>query len=216
MVCKILLADNHAMVREGLAALLNASAAFQVVATASDGGEAVKMALKHRPEVVVMDVNMPGLNGMEATRQIRESLPDTPIVAISAYADKRYVRGMLQAGASAYILKENAFEDLLAAMESVRKGKRYFSPRVLDIAMDDYLNSLQEVEGSPCSRLTGREREVFQLLAEGKNPSQISDRLHVSSRTVSSHKKSLMTKLGIKSVSELALLALREGLINTD
>jgi DNA-binding NarL/FixJ family response regulator len=213
---KILIADNHVMVRDGLATLLKKSVDCEIVAVASDGRQAVRMAEEYAPDVIIMDVNMPDLNGIEAAGQIKALLPKTRIVALSAHADKRYVRGMLRAGAAAYILKDNAFDDLVVAIRKVLQGRRHFSQKVVDIALDDYADTLGHKDDALCSRLTDREREVFQLLAEGKTADDISRRLHVSTRTVSTHKTNLMKKLGCTSLAELTMAAVREGLINPD
>lgn len=216
MTTKILIADNHIMVRDGLASMLKKGTDCQIVALASDGHEAVSLAMEHQPDVIVMDVNMSGLNGIEATAQIKEIMPKARIVALSAHADKRYVRGMLKAGAAAYILKDNAFDDLVTAIKKVMQGRRHFSSKVIDIAMDDYASSLEQNTDAICSKLTDREREVFQLLAEGQNAGAISARLHVSTRTVSTHKCNIMKKLGCNSVAELTMVAVRDGIINMD
>ncbi|MFP4225679.1 MAG: response regulator [Desulfobacterales bacterium] len=209
---KILLADDHKITRDGLRALLEQQSNMNVVGEAENGREAVRLAMDLAPDVVVMDISMPELNGIEATRQIRADLPDTKVVALSMYADRRYVVGMLKAGVSAYLLKSCAFDELVSAIEAVTHNESFLSPRIADTVMKDYTNILEQDETAGVSALSAREREVLQLIAEGLSTRQIAERIHVSVKTVETHRQQIMKKLNAKSVAELTKIALREGL----
>ncbi len=211
MAIRILLADDHRIVRQGLRTLLEKEPDMEVVAEAEEGRMAVRLARKLAPQVVIMDVGMPDLNGIEATRQVLADTPGLKVIALSMHSDRRFVVNMLKAGASGYLLKDSAFEELAAAIRVVMLNKTYLSPGVSDIVIKDYVQGPRE-DSSVFSVLTPREREVLQLMAEGKSTKQIADRLHVSIKTIETHRQQIMTKLGIHSVAELTKYAVREGL----
>ena len=213
---KILLADDHKITRDGLRALLEQQSNMNVVGEAENGREAVRLASELAPDVVVMDISMPELNGIEATRQIRGDLPDTKVIALSMYADRRYVVGMLKAGVSGYLLKNCAFDELVSAIDAVTHNESFLSPRIADTVMKDYAHILEQDETAGISALSAREREVLQLIAEGLSTRQIAERIHVSVKTVETHRQQIMKKLNAKSVAELTKIALREGLTALD
>lgn len=216
MDIKILLADDHKITRDGLKALLESQKNMIVIGEAENGRQAVRLASDLAPDVVVMDINMPELNGIEATRQIIAELPETKIIALSMYSDKRYVVGMLKAGVSGYLLKNCAFDELVSAITAVVANQNYMSQKIADTVMKDYANILESSDSSPASTLTAREREVLQLIAEGMKTKDIATRIHVSVKTVETHRQQVMRKLNAKSVAELTKIALREGLTSLD
>ena len=211
---RILLADDHTVVRKGLRLLLESNG-FTVVADAADGREAVELAERHVPEVVVMDVAMPGLNGIEAARQITAKLPQTSVVFLSMHSDEAYVLKALKAGARAYLLKDSAEYDLITAVKAVSEGKAFFSPAISKMLVADYVRQMQEraVEDS-YDLLTTREREVLQLLAEGKNNKEVANILNLSLYTVETHRSNIFQKLNLHSGAELILYAIRKGVIS--
>jgi two-component system response regulator NreC len=214
MSIRILLADDHSVMRTGLRLVLERQPDFEVIAEASDGREAVGMAQQNRPAVVVMDVTMPNLNGIEAARQICTAMPDTGVVMLSMHSDEAYVLRALKAGARGYLLKESAESDLISAVRAVQAGKAFFSPAVSRMLVEDYVRQLQdrEIEDS-YELLTPREREILQLIAEGKSNKEIAAILILSLYTVETHRGNLMEKLGLHTVPELILYAVRKGVI---
>jgi two-component system response regulator NreC len=212
---QILLAEDHAVMRTGLRLVLERQHDFRVVGEASDGREAVALAQQHKPDVIVMDIGMPNLNGIEAARQITGSLPQTCVIILSMHSDEAYVLRALKAGARGYLLKESAESDLIAAIRAVHSGKAFFSPAVSRMLVEDYVRQLQdrEIEDS-YELLTMREREVLQLIAEGKSNKEIAAMLNVSLYTVESHRGNLMEKLNLHTVPELILYAVRKGVIS--
>jgi two-component system response regulator NreC len=208
----IILADDHKIVRDGLRSLIEKEGDMEVVAEAEDGSTAVRLALELSPHVVLMDIAMPGLNGIEATRQIIAAAPHIKVIALSMHASKQYIMEMLKAGAAGYLLKDSAFEELAGAIRTTLDNKTYLSPTVSEIVIDDYVQQLQNNHGSAFSVLSAREREVLQLLAEGNSMAQIADRLHLSVKTVETHRLHIMEKLNTRSVAELTKYAIREGL----
>jgi DNA-binding NarL/FixJ family response regulator len=212
MPIRILLADDHAMVTEALRAVLEQSLDMHVIAMAYNGHEAVRACRDMRPDVVVMDVSMPELNGVEATRQIIAEQPGVKVLCLSMLADKRFVAAMLEAGALGYVLKECAAEELSRAIRAVRANQVYLSPAVARIVVDNWRTPWTETTASAFACLTGREREVLQLMAEGHDTKAIAARLHLSVKTVGTHRERLMDKLQLYSVAELTKYAIREGL----
>ncbi len=212
---RILLADDHTVVRKGLRLLLESQPGFTVVADAANGREAVALAEEHRPDVVVMDVAMPVLNGTEATRQIAAKLPNVAVVILSMHSDEGYVLKALKAGARAYLLKDSAEHDLIGAVKAVSEGKAFFSPAISKMLVEDYLRQMQErkLEDS-YELLTTREREVLQLLAEGKANKDVAGILGVSLYTVETHRANIFQKLNLHSSAELVLYAIRKGVIS--
>lgn len=214
---RILIADDHRIVRQGLKTLLEKESDMKVVGEAEDGRKTVTLARELIPHVVVMDIKMPDLNGIEATRQILSELPDVKVIALSMYGDHRFVTNMLKAGAHGYLPKDCAFEELAQAIRLVMSNKTYLSPEVTEIIVKDYVTTHHPGSShSVFSVLTAREREVLQLLAEGKRPRQIADLLHISVKTVDTHRYQIMNKLDIKSVAELTKYAIREGLTSVE
>ena len=209
---QVLIADDHRLVREALGALLRTEPGVRVVAEAEDGRSAVRLAAEMSPDVVVMDINMPDLNGIDATRQVRAGGDGPKVVAVSGYCDSRYTREMLKAGATGIVLKESAFEELASALRAVVENKVYLSPSLSDAVLQDLARGAANGDGGTVfDKLSPREREVLQLMSEGKSTKQIAMHLHVSIKTVETHRKNLMDKLGIDTVAELTKYALREG-----
>jgi DNA-binding NarL/FixJ family response regulator len=213
---KILLADDHKMMREGLRLLLEKLGGMTIVGEAGNGISAVRMALELKPDLVLMDIAMPDLNGMEATRRIRAEAPGVKVIALSMHADKRFVRHMFAAGARGYVLKGSAFVEVASAIKTVAVGRIYISPKISDQVLAEYVKQLTIPFAEAESPLSGREREVLQMLAEGKSSRAIAERLHVSVTTVDSHRKHIMDKLGFRSIAELTKYAVREGLTPLD
>jgi len=212
MNIRILLADDHKIMREGLRSLLEKKPDMEVVAEADDGRKTLQFARRLRPDVVVMDVSMPDMNGMEATRRITAELSGIKVVALSIHSDRRFVAGMLSAGASGYLLKDCAFEELENAIRAAVVNRTYLSNGIAGIVVEDYVRHLRKTESSAFSVLTAREREVLQLLAEGKNTKEIALSLDLSVKTVETHRRQLMDRLNVHSIAELTKYAIREGL----
>ncbi|MEP7355071.1 MAG: response regulator transcription factor [Acidobacteriota bacterium] len=212
---RILLADDHAVMRSGLRALLQQQADFEVVAEASDGREAVALAESTRPDVAVMDLTMPNLNGTEASRQITAKYPNVAVVILTMHSDEAYVLRALKAGARGYLLKESAEAELISAIRAVQQGKAFFSPAVSKVLVQDYVRQLQDkdIEDS-YELLTPREREILQLIAEGKSNKDVANLLNLSVYTVETHRGNILEKLGLHTVPELILYAVRKGVIS--
>ncbi len=212
---RIVLADDHRVVRKGLCLLLESQPEFSVVAEASDGREAVAMVEKHSPDVVVLDVAMPNLNGIEAARQISAKAPKTAIVFLSMHSDEGYVLKALKSGAKAYLLKESAEYDLINAIKAVSSGKAFFSPSISEMMLENYVRQMQEREVEDSYELlTTREREILQLLAEGKTTKEAAALLDLSLYTIETHRSHIFQKLNIHSSAELILYAVRKGVIH--
>ncbi len=207
---RILLADDHALVRHGFRMILATQPDMEIAGEAGNGREAVELAQKLKPDVVVMDVTMPELNGIEATRRLIELSPRTRVLALSMHKDAVYVREILRAGARGYLLKDSADADLLAAVRAVAKGEGYLSPGVSDAVLSDYRRHVTD----PLDLLTSREREVLQSIAEGKTNKEIATSLNLSVYTIEAHRGRLMEKLNLHSTGELVRFAVRSGLID--
>lgn len=214
MPITLILADDHKIVRQGLRHLLEQEADLEVIAEADDGRMAVRLARELLPQVVIMDVGMPDLNGIEATRQVLADSPGVKVIALSMHSDRRFVMNMLRAGASGYLLKDSAFEELATAIRMVLNNKIYLSTEIANVVIKDYLQG--GGDESVFSVLSPREREVLQLMAEGKSSRQIADHLVISIKTVETHRMQIMHKLQIFSVAELTKYAIREGLSSLD
>lgn len=212
MAVKIILADDHQVLREGIRSLLDKQTNMEVVAEAADGRTAVRLAREMNPDVVIMDIAMPDLNGIEATRQILSESPDIKIIVLSMHSDRRFVAEMLKAGASGYLLKNSAFQQLSNAIRTVLEGRNYLCPEIGDVVIDDYVKKLSGDEITENSPLTAREREVLQLIAEGRSTKQIASKLNVSIKTADTHRQQIMRKLNTRSVAELTKYAIREGI----
>ena len=211
---RILLADDHTVVRQGLRKVLEERPDWEVVAEAGDGREAVRLAEQHKPDVAILDVAMPLLNGIEATRQIAKRVPVTRILVLSMHADEAYVTQILQAGATGYLLKDSADVDLLQAVEEVAQGKSFFSPAIARVMLDDYVRQLADKGITDrYEALSSREREIFQLIAEAKTNKEIASLLNVSPSTVETHRAHIMEKLDLHSAAEIVLYAVRRGVI---
>ena len=211
---RILLADDHQVVREGFRALLEAEPDFEIVAETGDGLEAVRLAEHQKPHVLVVDLMMPGLNGLEVARQISQRLPRTHIVVLSMHANEAYVLEALKNGACAYVLKDSSAAELVRAVREANVGRRYLSPPLSEPAIDNYIQRTRNSDSLDLyDTLTNREREVLQLGAEGHTNAEIAGRLFISPRTVETHRANVMHKLGLRSQTELVRYALRRGIL---
>jgi two-component system response regulator NreC len=210
----VLLADDHAVVRKGLRYLLDQSGIAEVIAEASDGREAVQLAQTLRPNLIIIDIQMPLLNGIDAAAQIMKDRPETTVIILSMYSDESYILRALNAGARAYILKDSVETDILRAVEAVKKGKPFFSPVIAEMLLDDYMRRMRQ-EGIQDSYdlLTDREKEVLQLLAQGKTNKEVATVLGVSVYTVEGHRGNLMQKLDLHNTAEIVLYAVRKNLV---
>ena len=209
----ILLADDHRIVRQGLRALLEAEPDFSLVGETGDGLEAIQLAERLQPDVIVLDLMMPGINGLEATRQISDNCPQTRVVILSMHADEAYVLEALRNGASGYVLKDSSADDLVRAVREVEAGRRYLSPPLSERAIEAYTRKAEETSLDPYEKLTNREREVLHLTAEGHSSTEIAERLSISSRTVETHRANMMRKLDLRSQTDLIRYALKRGII---
>jgi two-component system response regulator NreC len=216
MSIRILLADDHKIIREGLRALLEKEPDMEVVGEAQDGMTTIKLAKKLLPNIVIMDIGMPDMNGIDATRQIFSETQGIKVIALSMHSDRRFVLQMLKAGASGYLLKDSAFEELASAIKTVMAGQPYLSPKITDVVIKEYIVSLPKSEETVFTKITAREREVLQLIAEGKSTKQIAVFLNVSVKTIETHRQQIMEKLGIHSIAELTKYAIREGLTSLE
>ena len=215
---KVLLAEDHTIVRKGLHSLLEKEIGIEVVGEAEDGREAVRKAEKLQPDVVVMDIAMPGLNGLEATRQIKKRFPEMKIIILTVHANEEYVLQTLRAGASGYLVKKAAPADLIEAIQAVYKGDSFLSPSISKTVIDEYIRQTETKSERDiiCGKLTTREREVFQLIIEGHKNREIADLLYVSIKTVETHKAHIMDKLNVHSTAELIRYAMDKDLIIKD
>jgi two-component system response regulator NreC len=211
---RIVLADDHTLFRQGLRRVLEEQAGWHVVAEAGDGAEAVRLAIEHEPHLVILDIAMPRLNGVEATRQIARRLRDVRVLIVSMYSDDVYITQALQAGAQGFVLKDSADADLVRAVTNLAAGKSHFSPAVSKVVLNDYVRHLSERGVTDrFDALSEREREVFQLIAEGHSNKDIANLLHVSPGTVETHRARIMEKLDLHSAAEIVLYAVRKGVI---
>ncbi len=212
----IMLADDHPIVRQGLRALLESEQNFHLVGEAGDGLEAVRLAIRLKPDVLITDVMMPGLNGLEVTRQVTKSLPQTKVVILSMYTDDSYVLEALKNGATGYVLKDSQATDLIQAIREVAAGRRYLSPPLSERELELYAQRFESVSNDPYELLTTREREVLQLVAEGRTSIEIAQQLFISPRTAEGHRANLMRKLGVQNNAELVRYALKRGILPLD
>lgn len=212
---RVLLADDHTLIRAGLGMVVGSQPDLVVVGEANDGREAVALAEKLKPDVVVMDIGMPSLNGIEACRQIRAALPDTQVVMLSMHSDEGYVLRALKAGAKAYLLKDSAEADLARAIRAAGAGKSFFSPAVGKVLLEDYMRKLERTGAEDSYELLSpREREILQLVAEGKSSKEIANLLSISVYTVETHRAKIMQKLNLRNIPEWILYAVRKGIIS--
>lgn len=216
MNIRIILADDHNIMREGLRSLIEHEAGMEIIAEAENGRQAVELCREHHPDIVIMDVAMPDLNGVEATAQVLRHCPGTKVLALSTYKTQRFAAGMLAAGASGYVVKGSAFRQLIEAIEAVSRGNAYLSPEVTDAVVTDYAERLRLDDAQATHALTEREREIVQLVAEGNTTKGIAEALFISPKTVDSHRQNAMDKLNLHTVADLTRYAIREGLTPPD
>jgi DNA-binding NarL/FixJ family response regulator len=216
MSIRVVLADDHAIVRHGLGRAIQQEADMEIVGQASDGHATVELVRELQPDVVVMDISMPDLNGIEATREVLREVPEVKVMALSMHSAKRYVTEMFRAGASGYLLKDCEFDELARAIRTVAEGKTYVSPSISSVVVEDLVHTEEHSVPSAFSLLTQREREVLQLLAEGRTTKQIALRLHISPKTVEAHRLRVMNKLEIDNVAQLTKYAIQEGLTSAE
>ncbi len=209
----IILADDHRLIREGIRTIIEKNSGFRVVAEATEGREAIKMCKKYAPRVVIMDVSMPGLNGIEATRTIRKENSKIRVIALSMYTDRQFVSGMLRAGASGYLQKDVESSELINAIKTVIAGQKYICQEVSNLIIDEFLQD-DNLKEKP--ELSGREREILQLIAEGNSSREIAEKLFLSRKTVDAHRKNIMDKLELYTLPELTKYAIRSGLTTLD
>jgi len=211
----VILAEDHQLVRQGLRSLLNDESDIEVVGEATNGQEAVELAKKWRPKVVVMDIELPRLNGLEATQRIVQEMPDVKVLILSVHTDRRSVSRALRYGAAGYMQKDSAFDELTRALRTVARGKTYLSPSISDVLVEDYVRVLPEDLAAKPTNLTPREREVLQLIAEGHTTKEIASLLSVSVKTVETHRRNIMRKVNLHSVAELTKYAVQEGITSS-
>ncbi len=217
MSIRLILADDHQIVREGIRNILEEEPGFEVVGEAAQGQEAVELCRGLTPDLAVMDISMPGLNGIEATRQIVAELGPVKVMALSMHRDPRFVAGILEAGAKGYLLKDCSAKELVSAIRQICAGRTFISPGIADIVVDGFLNRLDLGQSSlPASLLSPREREVLQLISEGHNVKQVAAKLCLSPKTVETHRRNIMEKLDIDNLVDLIRYAIREGVISLD
>jgi DNA-binding NarL/FixJ family response regulator len=211
---RLLLADDHALVRAGMKSLLESAEGFEVVGEASNGREAVRLARTLKPDVALLDIAMPELNGLDAARRLGSECPEVRVLILSMHADPGYVRAAMQASAAGYVLKDAGVEELELAIRAALRGERYLDPRVSKHVIEGYVRGLEAEERAPA--LTPRQREILQLIAEGRSTREIAERLHVSVKTVETHRAQLMDRLGIRDVAGLTRYAIRIGLVSDE
>jgi DNA-binding NarL/FixJ family response regulator len=215
MSIRIIIADDHQLFREGLANLLADSKEIEILAQAGDGREAIDKAIELKPDVIIMDIGMPVLDGVEATRQLLQESPGARVIALSMHADKQYIKGMFEAGACGYLFKNCAYNELIKAIRAVHEGKKYLSERITEIMIHDYLRKEETIPVGD-SELTERESEIMKLIAEGVSVSDISDQLFVSIKTIGTHKQHILEKLNLKSTTDIVKYAIKKGIISLD
>jgi DNA-binding NarL/FixJ family response regulator len=210
---RLLIADDHEVVRRGLGAVLESQPGWRVVAEGANGREAVELARQHKPDVVILDIGMPELNGLEATVQILKELPRTQVLILTVHESEQVIREVLAAGARGYLMKSDAGRDLVAAVEALRNRRPYFTSRVAEMMLEGYLKPGVPTGEEPAVRLTPREREIVQLLAEGKTNKEVANALNISVKTAETHRTNIMNKLKVHSLSELVRYAIRNRMI---
>lgn len=212
MNVKILIADDHKLFRDGLKTLIDKHKGIEVIGEAENGLSTVKLGLKLRPDIILMDVSMPDLNGIEATRKILAEAPEIKIIILSMHFDRRFIIESLKSGAKGYLLKDSPIEEVIETISSVMNDQIYLSNQITEVVINDYIKIAKTSESSAFSVLSAREREVLQLLAEGQATKEIAAKLNVSVKTIETHRKQIMNKLNIHSIAELTKYAIREGI----
>lgn len=212
MKTKIILADDHKILREGIKNLLNNEWSLEVIAEAKNGREAVGLVEENKPDIIIMDIGMPELNGIEATIKIKEQSPETKVIALSMHSDKQFITKMLKAGASGYLLKDCAVDDLVKAINSVMENNIFLSPKISGVLVNEFINASSNNNQTSSTELSIREKEVLQLIAEGKSTREVAELLFISIKTVESHRKNIMVKLDLHTIPELTKYAIRSGL----
>lgn len=215
MEIKVIIADDHAIIREGLKGLLEKQGII-VVAIAGNGREAVNCAIKTKPDIVLMDIGMPDLNGMEATRRIKKMVPETRVIALSIHSTRNHIAEMFAAGASGYILKECAFKELYGAIQEVIRGNFYVSPAIARTYVESTLSRTTGKETPVFKEMTEKEREILQMIAEGKSTKEMAASIHVSIKTIEAHRRNIMKKLNIFSIAGLTKYAIKEGMVSLE
>lgn len=215
MKIKVLIVDDHQLFREGIVTLLFSAENIEVIAQAEDGLDAIEKAKHFKPDVVLLDITMPRMNGIEATKKLKALIPEIKIISLSMHSEKEYVKGVLDAGADGYLLKNCTYRQLTEAIQSVYDGKKYLSEDITGLVISGYLSSSNS-EASEYEKLSGREKEIFLLFAEGKSTREIAELLFISVKTVNTHKQNMLEKLELKSNADLIKYALKNGLIHFD
>ncbi len=215
MSIKILIADDHQLFREGLINLLSDAPNIEIVGQAENGKDAVDKTLLHKPDIVIMDIGMPVLSGVEATELLKTKMPDVKVIALSMHSNKHYIKGILEAGAYGYLLKNCTYDQLIEAINSVYSGKKYLSEKITDVIVHDYLGKENKIINKD-TKLSVRESEILKLFAEGKSSREISEQLFVSIKTVGTHKQNILEKLELKTFTELIKYALKKGIISLE
>ena len=210
---RVILADDHQMMRQGLRLILEREPSVEIIGEAATGLSAMELAARLTPDIMIMDIGMQDLNGIEATRQIRVANPVIKVIGLSAHSDRRFVLGMLDAGATGYVQKSAAGDELIRAVDAVSKGKTYLSPDIAHMVVGSYVKGISPNEDTTRSGLGARERQVLQLLAQGMTSKQIAPILHISIRTVETHRRNVMMKLRLHNIAELTRYAIREGMV---
>lgn len=212
MKIKVLIADDHQLFREGLVNLLFSAPDIEVIAQAEDGVQAIERAKHFKPDVILIDIAMPNMNGIDATRQLKKVLPEIKVIAVSMHSDRQYVKGVLEAGADGYLLKNCTYRQLTDAIKSVHVGKKFLSEDITELVISGYLN-YSESDDDGYAELSEREKEIFKLFAEGKTTREISEKLFISVKTVGTHKQHILEKLDLKTNADIVKYALKKGLI---
>lgn len=215
MRIRIIIADDHQLFREGLVNLLANSNEIEIVAKAENGRDAIEKAEKHKPDLILMDIGMPVINGVEATQILHEKHPEMKVIALSMHSDRHYIKGMLEAGASGYLLKNSTYDQLLDAIKTVYGGRKYLSEQITEVLIDNYLGKNEELP-LKAQELTEREFEILKLYAEGKSAKEIAKQLFVSTKTVGTHKQNIMEKLHLKSTVEMVRYAIKNGIVSLE
>ena len=212
MSIRILIADDHQLFREGIANLLSASLQIEIIAQAENGQEAIEKAKNLKPDIIIMDLSMPVINGVDATRILHKELPETRVLVLSMHCDKHYIKEALEAGASGYLFKNCTYDQLIEAVNTVYRGKKYLSDKFTEVLIQDYLSKEEKVCDNS-QELSERESEILKLKAEGKSTREISDMLFISVKTVGTHKQHILEKLNLKSIADLIKYAIKKGIV---